>query len=80
MSQRQRDGLWNKADRGSGSPYRRALKVGPQASAAPAKVGGKLDISVKVDGPGKARVRRVSSDNPNVPISASVGRAMGAPE
>ena len=79
MSKARRDGLWNKADRGSGSPYRRALKVGPQASAAPAKVGGKLDISVKVDGPGKARVRRVSSDNPNVPISASVGRAMGAP-
>lgn len=79
MSQRQRDGLWNKADRSNGSPYRRALKVGPQASGAPAKVGGKLDISVKVDGPGKARVRRVSSDNPDVPISASVGRAMGAP-
>jgi len=51
----------------------------PQGKAAPAKVGGALDINVKVQGPGTARVSRVSSANRDVPIRASVGKVMAAP-
>lgn len=54
----------------------------PQSGAttrAPFKVGGALDINVKVQGPGTARVERVQTANRDVPINARVGKVMGAP-
>ncbi|WP_067734496.1 tape measure protein [Novosphingobium naphthalenivorans] len=60
------------------TPYQRGLRIGQQ-SATPTKVGGALDINVKVQGPGTARVERVQTANRDVPINARVGKIMGAP-
>lgn len=59
------------------SPYLRAPAIGVRKTAAnDTRVGGQLDVRVKVEGPGTARVAGVRSVNRNVPIKASIGRVM----
>lgn len=48
-------------------------------AAPPTKVGGVLDVNVKVQGPATASVGRVTTVNRAVPINAKVGKVMGGP-
>lgn len=63
------------------SGWFRSPRIAPWRSSEPAtRVGGALDVKIKVEGPGSARVERLSSVNRDVPLRASVGKAMGGPE
>lgn len=54
--------------------YRRNPKVGN--APAQAAVTGKVDLNVKVDGPGSARVRNVSTSDSGFALAVNTGRAM----
>ncbi|MFC0686395.1 tape measure protein [Novosphingobium clariflavum] len=49
---------------------------GRTSAAAPVQVGGALQVDVRVQGPGTARVTSVTSNNPSVPVKANTGKIM----
>lgn len=49
---------------------------GRTSAAAPVQVGGAIQVDVRVQGPGSARVTRVTSNNPSVPVQANTGKIM----